>query len=149
MIALRNRVASLKKQLQVWEQSVKVRKSELLGRRFVADLRVLSASTSAEASLKGQSALEQQVASLRCQMFAVVSAPSVHAKSTPASVCGESEAASAMIGRLPRRGKKVATSSIIVGVVLRTDIPVRLMNSCRLIPVIVERRWPGRGALRT
>lgn len=62
---MRTRTASLEQQLQAGEKKLKARESDLRGRLFAADERVRKASAFTEMSLMRQSALEEEVASIR------------------------------------------------------------------------------------
>lgn len=76
---LHNRNASLEQQSQAGEQRHKASESKDLDRLCIADERAETHSTSAKASLKKHSALEQEDASLPHQLSAVVPTFSVDA----------------------------------------------------------------------
>lgn len=81
------RIVSVEQRLQAGEEMLKVQKHDLLCRLSAADERVQTASTFVEASLKRQSALEQEVASHRDQLSAAVSTSTVEVKSKLALFC--------------------------------------------------------------
>lgn len=97
---LRTSIASLEQELQAREERLKARELDCRSQLFAADGRVQTASTSTEASLKRQSALEQGVAFLRDQLSAAIPTQSVDVKSGLASFCKELAAANDMIGKL-------------------------------------------------
>lgn len=99
-IMLRNRIAMLEQQSQTRQLILKARESLLLRRLLVANRPAQMVSTSAEAFLKRQSAMEQKVVSIRNQLSAAPQKPSVDAESRPVSVGIELEAANNMIEKL-------------------------------------------------
>lgn len=93
-------IASLEQELRAGEENLKFWESELLSRLFAADERAWEAFTSAEASLQKQSALEQELASLKDQLAVTGSFPLLDFESKNASVYEEMAVPSHKISKL-------------------------------------------------
>lgn len=119
---LRTRIASLQQQLQAGKERLKTRESELLGRLSAAKEQAQTAFISTEASLKRQSALNKEVASLRNQLSASFSAPSVDVESKLASVREKLAAANDTFCKLCAKVKTIGARWTIDGDELATSI---------------------------
>lgn len=103
---LPTRISSLEQKFHAGEKSLKARHLQLLGRLSKDDWRVQVVFTSTKAFLKRQSALEQEMASLRDRLSAALSTPSVEVESELSSVREDLAATNDTIGKLRAEMKK-------------------------------------------